>query len=119
MGRRRGRGGCFVSPHFRPCLYIHLLKRVGARGEGKWERVSWEQTLDEVAAKLSRLRDMHGPETLAFTHGTSRTHHWDCRRFFNLFASPNVCGVNNVCMCPSCATNCLNLLVISWKICRT
>jgi thiosulfate reductase / polysulfide reductase chain A len=50
------------------------------------------------------LRDAHGPETLAFTHGTSRTHHWDSRRFYNLFGSPNVAGVNNVCMCPSYAT---------------
>jgi thiosulfate reductase / polysulfide reductase chain A len=80
------------------------LKRVGERGEGKWERISWDQALDEVAAKLSRLRDAHGPETLGFTHGTSRTHHWDCRRFFNLFGSPNVCGANNICMCPSYAT---------------
>ena len=27
--------------------------------------------------------------------------HWDERRFYNLFGSPNVCGANNVCMCPS------------------
>jgi thiosulfate reductase/polysulfide reductase chain A len=41
---------------------------------------------------------------LAFTHGTKRTYHWDGRRFFNLFGSPNVCGANNICMCPSYAT---------------
>lgn len=97
--------GLLMPEHIHhPGRVNYPLKRVGARGEGKWERVSWDQALDEVAARLSRLRDMHGPETLAFTHGTSRTHHWDCRRFFNLFGSPNVCGVNNVCMCPSYAT---------------
>ncbi|MCG8552871.1 MAG: molybdopterin-dependent oxidoreductase, partial [Desulfobacterales bacterium] len=37
-------------------------------------------------------------------HGTKRTYHWDCRRFYNLFGSPNTCGVNNICMCPSYAT---------------
>ena len=63
-----------------------------------------EQALDEVAEKLSRLRTRYGAETLAFTHGTKRTYHWDCRRFFNLFGSPNTCGVNNICMCPSYAT---------------
>ena len=46
----------------------------------------------------------YGTEILAFTHGTKRTYHWDCRGFFNLFGSPNTCGVNNVCMCPSYAT---------------
>src|SRR3990172_4062099 len=39
------------------------LKRTGARGEGKWEQISWEQGLDEVAAKLSQLRQQYGAET--------------------------------------------------------
>ncbi len=80
------------------------LKRKGEKGGGQWQKLTWEQALDEVAEKLSTLKDRHGAETLAFTHGTKRTYHWDCRRFFNLFGSPNTCGVNNICMCPSYAT---------------
>ena len=80
------------------------LKRKGEKGGGQWQRLTWDQALDEVAEKLSGLKDRYGAETLAFTHGTKRTYHWDCRRFFNLFGSPNTCGVNNVCMCPSYAT---------------
>ncbi len=80
------------------------LKRKGTKGSGQWQRLTWDQALDEVAEKLSHLKDLHGAETLAFTHGTKRTYHWDCRRFFNLFGSPNTCGVNNICMCPSYAT---------------
>ncbi|GAB6097567.1 molybdopterin-dependent oxidoreductase [Desulfatiferula olefinivorans] len=82
----------------------HPLKRVGEKGGGQWQKISWDQALDEVAEKLSTLNDRYGAETLAFTHGTKRTYHWDCRRFFNLFGSPNTCGVNNICMCPSYAT---------------
>ncbi|MBG0789898.1 MAG: molybdopterin-dependent oxidoreductase [Desulfovibrionaceae bacterium] len=97
--------GLLMPEHIHhPGRMNYPLKRMGARGEGKWQRISWEQALNEVAERLDRLREDHGPETLAFTHGTSRTHHWDCRRFYNLFGSPNVCGVNNVCMCPSYAT---------------
>ncbi len=97
--------GLLMPEHIHhPDRINYPLKRAGARGEGKWERISWEQALDEVAAKLARLRETHGPETLGFTHGTSRTHHWDSRRFYNLFGSPNVAGVNNICMCPSYAT---------------
>lgn len=80
------------------------LKRIGEKGEGRWQRVTWDQALDEVAEKLSSLKDKYGAETLTFTHGTKRTYHWDCRRFFNLFGSPNTCGVNTICMCPSYAT---------------
>lgn len=43
----------------------HPLKRVGERGEGKWEKVSWDQALDEIAEKLLDLREQYGPETLA------------------------------------------------------
>ena len=80
------------------------LKRIGDKGGGQWQKLTWDQALDEVAEKLTALRDQYGAETLAFTHGTKRTYHWDGRRFFNLFGSPNVCGANNICMCPSYAT---------------
>ncbi|QGY40259.1 molybdopterin-dependent oxidoreductase [Pseudodesulfovibrio cashew] len=98
------RGRLMLDHIYHPDRLNYPLKRVGERGEGRWERISWEQALDEVAEKLSKLRDEYGAETLTFTHGTKRTYHWDCRRFFNLFGSPNTCGVNTICMCPSYAT---------------
>ena len=100
-GRICQRGTLMIEHLYHRDRLNHPLKRVGGRGEGKWERISWDQALDEVAQKLSTLRDEYGPETLAFTHGTHRTYHWDGRRFFNLFGSPNMCGANNVCMCPT------------------
>src|SRR6478672_3233342 len=51
----------FNSPH----RLLHPLKRIGVRGEGKFERVSWEQALDELAERLIRVRDEHGAEALA------------------------------------------------------
>jgi anaerobic selenocysteine-containing dehydrogenase len=98
------RGRLMLDHLYHPDRLDYPLKRVGERGEGRWERVSWDQALDEIAEKLSKLRDEFGAETLAVTHGTKRTYHWDCRRFFNLFGSPNTCGVNTICMCPSYAT---------------
>lgn len=90
------------------------LKRAGERGEGKWLEVSWDQALDEVAEKLEALRGQYGAETLAFTHGTKRTYHWDERRFHNLFGTPNICGANNVCMCPSQAVEYATYGGFSW-----
>jgi len=40
------------------------LKRVGERGEGKFERISWEQAMDEIAAKLSEIRDKYGSQSV-------------------------------------------------------
>lgn len=41
------------------------MKRVGARGKGKWERISWGQALDEIAAKLLELRNEYGADSVA------------------------------------------------------
>lgn len=98
------RGRFMVEHLYHPQRLNYPLKRIGKKGEGRWQRISWDQALGEVAEKLASLKEKHGAETLAFTHGTKRTYHWDCRRFFNLFGSPNTCGVNTICMCPSYAT---------------
>jgi anaerobic selenocysteine-containing dehydrogenase len=37
-----------------PDRILHPLKRVGARGEGRWERVSWEAALDDIAGRVRR-----------------------------------------------------------------
>ncbi len=43
-------------------------KRVGQRGEAKFERVSWDEALDEVASELMRIKQTYGPKAiLAFT----------------------------------------------------
>jgi len=40
------------------------LRRVGPRGEGAFERVSWDEALDEVAAQMRRIRDAYGPAAI-------------------------------------------------------
>lgn len=35
-----------------PDRILHPLKRAGARGEGRWERVSWEAALDDIAGRV-------------------------------------------------------------------
>ncbi len=68
------------------------LKRKGARGENKWERIPWEQALEEIAQKLKELAAKYGPETLMGTAGTDRSTSWAKMRFFNAFGSPNYAG---------------------------
>ena len=40
------------------------MKRVGERGEGRWERISWDEALDTIADKLKTIRDEYGPQSL-------------------------------------------------------
>ena len=50
----------------------HPLKRVGKRGSGKWERISWDEALGTCEAKMRDLRDRYGAECMIFGQGTGR-----------------------------------------------
>jgi len=67
------------------------LKRAGKRGEGKWKRIGWDEALDEIAARLSAIRDRYGPEAV-LTMGGSYKGAGDasCWRWSNLWGTPNV-----------------------------
>jgi anaerobic dimethyl sulfoxide reductase subunit A len=47
-----------------PERLMHPLRRVGERGSGKFERISWDEALDEVAGQMFRIRDTYGPASI-------------------------------------------------------
>lgn len=69
------------------------LRRVGERGANNWERVSWDEALDDIAQRLSQLRDRYGSETLASMIGGPHASFWPLHRFMNMFGSPNNMGI--------------------------
>jgi len=56
----RGAPGITYGPN----RLLHPMRRTGARGEGKWARVSWDEALDEMADRLAQVRLRHGPEAI-------------------------------------------------------
>jgi thiosulfate reductase/polysulfide reductase chain A len=84
-----------------PFRLDYPMKRSGKRGEGGWEKVSWEQALDEIAEKLTDLKARYGAETIATSSGTGRGA-WEFAktRFMNLFGSPNRFGAVTICYGP-------------------
>jgi|SRR5579884_530696 len=92
----RGRAAIEYFEH--PGRLDHPLRRVGERGEGRWERVGWDAALDDIAERLLRLRDESGPETLAYLCGTF--HGADANfgyRLLHHFGSPNSGGIGPIC----------------------
>lgn len=49
---------------------LHPLRRVGAKGEGRFERVSWETALAEIAQRLQAILAEHPAESVIHTHYT-------------------------------------------------
>lgn len=43
---------------------LYPLRRKGARGDGSWQRVSWDEALDETAERLAKVRETYGPMSL-------------------------------------------------------
>ena len=79
----------------------HPLKRAGERGEGKWERISWDQALDETAENLNRIKEKHGARAVGFGVGMPKgLEHFVLIRLANIFGSPNVIASQDVCHAP-------------------
>jgi molybdopterin-containing oxidoreductase family molybdopterin binding subunit len=58
----KGVAGAHLPYH--PDRLKYPVKRAGKRGEGKWERITWEQALDEIADKLKKIREEFQPESV-------------------------------------------------------
>ena len=56
------RGAPGITYH--PNRLLYPMRRAGARGEGKWTRISWDEALDEMAERLAQVRQTYGPEAI-------------------------------------------------------
>ena len=106
--------GAYAPKSFaHPDRLMEPLKRVGDRGEGQWAKVSWDEALDDIAARLSTVVDQYGPEALAVA-GSNANIGLDnglTRRFMNLLGTPNFISGVAYCMGNTAA---VNRLVYGW-----
>lgn len=58
------KGACWSRQLHAPDRVLYPLRRAGARGEGRWERISWDEALDEIAdAMLDAIVEV-GPASI-------------------------------------------------------
>lgn len=72
------------------------LLREGARGEGRWKAVSWDEALDVVADKLRENARAHGPQSLLWSDRDGPFTDL-VRAFMRGMGSPNVCTHSVTC----------------------
>ena len=47
---------------------LYPMKRVGVKGKGEFERISWQQAIDTIATKLKLIVEEQGSESILTTH---------------------------------------------------
>ncbi|MDH3605768.1 MAG: molybdopterin-dependent oxidoreductase [Acidimicrobiia bacterium] len=51
-GRNCAKGPATINQVYDPERILHPLKRVGERGSGEWEQVTWEDALQDIAGRM-------------------------------------------------------------------
>jgi anaerobic selenocysteine-containing dehydrogenase len=68
-GKVCSKGAAGVNQLYDPDRVLYPMKRAGKRGEGKWKRITWDDALTELTARLKKLRDAGHPEKFMFHYG--------------------------------------------------
>lgn len=96
-----GKGIAAVQLEYDPKRLLRPLKRIGERGSGHWETLTWDQALNEISSKLLKIREKYGAKALVYHHGAAIQHTWGyVRRLMNAWGSPNEAGHSHLCHIP-------------------
>jgi anaerobic selenocysteine-containing dehydrogenase len=99
-GSMCSKGLAFKQLVYHPDRLKYPMKRAGKRGEGNWERITWDEALDTIAGKLQQVKRDYGAESIALGQGTSRESEAFLARFANLTGTPNVFAAGHFCYLP-------------------
>ena len=96
-GTMCSKGLAYLQLVYHPDRIQYPLKRSGKRGEGKWQRISWDEALDTIANKYKEIIPKYGPEAIVIGQGTGRDYAETLYRFANLLGTPNVITAGHIC----------------------
>jgi DMSO reductase family type II enzyme molybdopterin subunit len=67
------KGACYSNRMYDPDRLKYPLKRVGQRGDGKWQRVSWDEALRDISKTMLDVLEEQGPGAIYWDLGTAAT----------------------------------------------
>lgn len=59
-----------VQRVYSPRRIKYPMRRVGERGSGEWERIGWDEAINEISAKWKDIQKSYGEAAIAFSRGT-------------------------------------------------
>lgn len=95
-GKLCAKGQAAITMLDDPDRLLFPMRRIGPRGSGKWERITWDEAITAIAEPLRRLRRAGHPERLMVQYGRDRTNGF-LDRFTDAFGTPNKLGHRGLC----------------------
>ncbi|MFA5308857.1 MAG: molybdopterin-dependent oxidoreductase [Dehalococcoidales bacterium] len=83
-----------------PDRLLYPLKRAGKKGEGKWQRITWDEALDTIEAKMKESIAKYGPQSIAVSQGTGRGYNEYTHRFARSIGTANIITPGYICHSP-------------------
>lgn len=114
-GRLCARGQAGLNHLYHPERLLYPIRRVGARGEGKWKRITWDEALDELAERLGAVHDSGKPEEFAFHQGRNRSKD-AVERFLRAFGTNTLLNHRGLCSAARRAANLTYLFESDWDL---
>lgn len=88
-GKMCVKGRASIRHLYNPARLKYPLKRAGKRGEGKWNRIPWDQAFEEIVKNINEVKEKYGVESIVVGQGTGRHHFHHVVRFANALGTPN------------------------------
>ncbi|MBI5083150.1 MAG: molybdopterin-dependent oxidoreductase [Acidobacteria bacterium] len=109
-GKICAKGQAGINQVYNPDRLLHPIKRTGKRGEGRWQRISWDEALDllinggQIAGRavkgLKTLRDAGTPEKFMFHYGRTVGTDWQILMdyFLKAYGTDTIGDHSSICM---------------------
>ena len=97
------KGTHYADFTFHPDRLKYPLRRAGGKGEGKWERISWDEALDEIASRLTEMKEKYDVRSIGAFYGTApRQSLLSNNLLASALGTPNVISTDlHLCFAPS------------------
>ncbi|MBR5284775.1 MAG: molybdopterin-dependent oxidoreductase [Clostridia bacterium] len=91
------KGAALKQSLYHPDRLLYPMKRVGKRGEGRFERITWEEAMDTIAAKMQETKEKHGAKHTMVYAGHPKWFRHQLGELCNAYGTPNYGSESSAC----------------------
>lgn len=96
-GRICVKGAALKQSLYHPDRLLYPMKRTGRRGEGRFERISWDEALDRIAEKMKETKQQYDARSTMIYCGHPKWFRPQLGEFANLYGTPNLGTESSTC----------------------